>query len=220
MSVFLVCERTLGLVKGRPLQDLSSTQRQQLEALNYEGLLNSNAQEEAVTCVRHFAQVRNTLLQLYPFVCAKRHVALAPLDTVHTGWKNSYSLPSDCLRPLQFVSHGSMLSKSKYELFKDSIATDASDVFLRYTSKLEDTEDWDSVFTNCFCLSLAAEICVAVTGAIQAPQSYIQQFQLAIQEGYRIGMIDEVPGQNLDCENNFNTYNINRVALVEGGVWF
>lgn len=221
MSVFKMCERALGLIKGRTLEDLTQTQRDMLEVLDYEGLQREHAQEEAVTCVRHFEQVRDGLLQQYPFVFAKKSAPLAMLSDKAVGWNFSFQMPSDCLRPLQFISRGRELSKSKYEIMGRTVHTNARDVYLRYTAKITDTDMWDQVFVNCFCFSLASEIAFAVTGAPNASQGVAQQLQMALAEGYRVGSIDEVPGMMLDIDmyDAWNGYNYNKIATVDGGVW-
>jgi hypothetical protein len=47
MSVFMLCERALGLVRGNRL-DLSAAETRLLENLDYTDLLKANVQEEAV----------------------------------------------------------------------------------------------------------------------------------------------------------------------------
>ena len=76
MSVFMLCERAVGLIKGKRLI-LGSGERSMLDALNYEGLTGANAQQEAVACARHFASVRDGLFGTYPWIFARRSVALS-----------------------------------------------------------------------------------------------------------------------------------------------
>ena len=90
MSVFILCEQAVGLVRGKRLI-LSSTEKSYLEALNYEGLTAEHSQDEAVVCALHFARVRDRLLQIYPWVFARKSA------TVSAGG----SLPSDCMNRLR-----------------------------------------------------------------------------------------------------------------------
>lgn len=218
MNVYDICERILGLTKGRPIEFLSASQMNMLERLDYKGLLQSNAQEEAVTCIRHFAHVRDSLLQQYPFVCARKSVAMSLMSDSLAGWKYTYQLPTDCLRPIQFISMLSgtptELSRSKYEIIGRSVGADYNDLTLRYTSKMTDVNDWDYTFTTCFCFNMASEISLAVTGTPNASQLFSNQFQSAIQEGYRVGSIDEANGKVLDVNSLWTGYSMNYGAYV------
>ena len=87
MPVFMICERALGLIRGKRLE-LTGAEKNRLEALDYEGLLGASVQEEAVSCVRHFAGVRDRLLSLYPWVFARKTAAPAQLaGTPPPGWQ-------------------------------------------------------------------------------------------------------------------------------------
>lgn len=223
MSIFRICERAIGMMRGNRLI-LSSSQMKMLEELDYEGLANDHAQEEAVTCARHFDQVRKSLLQQYPFVCARKSAALAQKTDKLPGWRYTYVMPTDCLRPLQFICNGTEITKSKYEIAGRDLGTNAPDVILRYTRDLPDTDDWDNSLDTCFCLSLASEVSLAVMGTPNATEGLTQRFQFAIQEAYRTNSIDEAQGMSIDAEARWGTYSTNYHGHVwnpvDGGMWF
>jgi hypothetical protein len=101
MSVFMLCERAVGLVRGNRL-DLSAAEKAILEVLNYDGLVAANAQDEAVVCAKHFPSVRDGLFHTYPWVFARKIANLSPAGSV-PGWRYAYSLPGDCVKLHEIV---------------------------------------------------------------------------------------------------------------------
>ena len=59
-----LCEQAVGLLRGKRLI-LNGDELLLLNDLNYEGLANIHAQDEAVVCAMHFERVRDRLLQIY-----------------------------------------------------------------------------------------------------------------------------------------------------------
>ena len=203
MSVFMICERALGLLRGKRLI-LSAQEQSLLETLNYVGLTACNAQEEAITCARHFAFVRDRLLQLHPWVFARKTVALATYTTPVSGWGYAYSLPTDCLTVLGLIeTHGTL---THWEQMGRIVLCNHPKIQVRYTARIEDTTLWTPSFTSAFCASLASEMGAAITGetenAIALQQqaqlllSLEQRSQLALDEAHRNGdirMAGELP---------------------------
>lgn len=184
----MLCERAIGLVRGNRLT-LSGSERSMLEALNYEGLAAARAQDEAVTCARHFAFVRDRLLRLHPWTFARKTAALARLVAPLPGWGAAYSLPADCLRLLALVSGEGQKTLVHYETLGRTVLCNHSPVHARYTARVTDTNQWDPAFADAFCASLAGEAVAAITGEVNAIQMMEQRAQLAIQDAYRTGAI-------------------------------
>ena len=193
MSVFLLCERAIGLVRGNRLV-LSGSERSMLESLNYEGLAAARAQDEAVTCARHFAFVRDRLLRLHPWTFARKTAAPARLAAPIPGWAAAYALPADCLRLLALVSGKDQKALVHYETLGRTVLCNHSPVHARYTARVTDTSQWDPAFADAFCASLAGEAVAAITGEVNAIQMMEQRAQLAIQDAYRTGAISPVTG--------------------------
>ncbi|GHV34469.1 hypothetical protein FACS1894187_05080 [Synergistales bacterium] len=184
MSVFLLCERALSLIRAKRLDPALTAM---VEALNYQGLINANAQEEAVTCVRHFAPVRDSLFALYPWVFARRSAALSAGGAV-AGWRYAYALPNDCVK-VHTVIQGRGTAP-EYERLGSTIATDASGVTVRYTAVITDANAWAAEFRDCFAARLAHEIAFAAIGQVEAASGALQLFQFLLSEAYRTGAID------------------------------
>jgi hypothetical protein len=195
LSVFMLCERALGLVDGTALNELDAAQRALLEELNYEGLQNKHAQKEALACVRHFAGIRDGLLETYPWVFARKTAELAELAEPIKGWRFSYALPADCVRLLQLIwrrrtialweETGGSISSVK------AVGCEYRPVTARYTAKIIDTERWPALFAEALCLKLAASIAVAVNKDFGGISMLLQQHAGVIAEAYRVGILDE-----------------------------
>jgi hypothetical protein len=186
MSVFGLCERAIGLIRGKRLI-LSPAELTDLEALNYTALIAAHAQEEAVTCVRHFASVRDGLFHTYPWVFARRNANLGAGGASLRGWRYTYQLPGDCVKLHQLVlSYG---TTPEYELVGNTVGCNYASVSARYSALIEDTSQWPMLFQNAFCAGLASEMFFAVTGA-QGAETVFSNFQFWISEGYRVGIID------------------------------
>jgi hypothetical protein len=188
MSVFTLCERAIGLVRGKRL-GLTSGEASTLENLNYSGLIAAGAQEEAVTCCRHFAAVRDSLFS-YPWVFAMKAIALSSLTTaaVVRGWLYAYALPDDCIRPLR-VTLANRATPPCEQVGK-ALCCDRSDGTLRYTASVANTNSWPPLFQDAFCARLASEIAMAVTGTGEFAGFLAGQYNMAIAEAHRQKLID------------------------------
>jgi hypothetical protein len=104
MSVKLVCIQALGLLNASDMRDLSEHDTDLLEQLDYNSLIDAHSQNEAIVCARNFAQVRDKLLRVDPWVFARKETPLAQLAACPLpGWMYGYALPSDCLTLLTLI---------------------------------------------------------------------------------------------------------------------
>ena len=194
MSVFMVCEMAIGLLRGNRLI-LTPEQRNWLEALNYESLANGATQDEAVSCARHFAEVRDRMLQSHPWVFARKSASLAELSTTLSGWPHAYAVPADCLRVLTLLRHShshhehGRRTVEKWERVGSAVGCFYENVEMRYTARIAATEQWDPLFTDAFIYSLAAAMTASVTGEASVWQSMEQGAQLRVQTAQSAGAI-------------------------------
>lgn len=220
-----IVSRTVSLVRGKrqSLMEQAATSQQGVgNAMDLDGVLNAaSMHDETVECDRHLPRIRDGLLQQYPWVFARKSVALPLTGERLPGWRYTYQVPSDCLRPLQVVCNNIELTKSKYEIIGNRLGVNEHYAVLRYTSKQDDPNKWDATFTNCVIFALAGDVAIAVTGAGGAAEEFAQSLKSSIAEAYRVGTIDEVPGMNLDCEWGWRTYTYNKFFpnYIDGGIW-
>lgn len=202
MSVFMVCERAIGLVRGNRLI-LGGNERGMLEALDYEGLAGAGAQDEALSCARHFAAVRDGLLSVHPWVFARRTSSPARLTAETDGWRYAYVIPLDCLRVLRVLSKSPLAvttlrhhlhEELKWEIYGGHIVCNHEDIVIRYTSRIEDTQKWDPMFADAFVMLLAGEIAAEVQGDISARERFAESARMKISEAYSAAAIQADAG--------------------------
>ena len=203
MSVFILCEQAIGLVRGKRLI-LQNNEKTLLENLDYEALAAAYAQDEAVVCALHFASVRDSLLQLYPWIFARKTETPAQLSENTTGWRYSFVLPDDCLKVLAVIAPDNRLNyyKSKdwdlslpvenvelveYEEAGGYVYANRSPIYIRYTAKITDETKWAAAFRDVFIIKLAEAIAPAVGVSAEIVQgldkSAEQIFQAAVANG-------------------------------------
>jgi hypothetical protein len=190
MSVFTVCERAVGLTRGKRLI-LTPERRALLEALDYDGLIAAGAQEEAVTCARHFAAVRDSSLSKYPWVFARKTASLIeytvnPLAAL--GWARAFALPLDCLTALAVITGDGRTFWREFEIIDGKLGANVGVAQIIYTAR-KDTETWGPIFEETFCLLLAREIALAVTGDAGAAAAFLQQAGVSLGEARAAGAI-------------------------------
>ena len=192
MSVVMMCERALGLARDNSLKELDSAALTMLESLNYSGLVDAHAQDEAVWCARFFAGTRDRLLEADPWVFARKSVAPARLASSLPGWSYSFALPSDCVKALSLVISDYGCRPATVEQWEQvglvvGCAYDA--VTLRYTARIENTDLWDPLYAETFCCSLAAKLCSGANGLESLCQSLEQQAMLNVLRARETGAV-------------------------------
>lgn len=190
MTVFELCNQAISLIRGKRLI-LSSTERTLLESLDYEGLANAHAQDEAVVCAMNFARVRDRLQQMYPWIfCRNGTIINGMTDTVFPSglltmlgvfYKNEpveYEMSATGIRFGTINANSVLFGGSTYP-----------ELEIRYTRKVEDVSKWPPIFCDVFVYSLAIEICTAVTGKPEYVQLLEQKAQELIHRAHQIGAI-------------------------------
>ena len=191
-TVFDICERAVGLVRGHRL-DISLEAR--VNALDYRRLISDRAQEEAVNCVRHFPGARDGLLHAWPWVFARRSATPARLATPLPGWAYSYALPADCVRLMGLAWSGGDVPAWTQE---GNVVGCDRDAAIHYTSRGVSVGQWPPLFVDALVLRLASEICVAVQGDVSALPALERRFEITMAEAWRSGAVDTRSGLPLD----------------------
>ena len=205
MSVFTLCEQAIGLVRGKRLI-LTSAEKTLLEALNYESLASAHAQDEAVVCALHFARVRDSLLQSFPWVFARKTETPAALAEGVPGWRYSFTLPSECLKVLAVLAEDNRMSfyeaqetdlseppemaeLIEWEEADGKLYANRNPVHIRYTGKVASVDDWAPLFTEAFVIKLAEAISPAVGASADLVQVLEKDFEQTIQTATVNGVI-------------------------------
>jgi len=226
MNVFMLCERAVGLVRGKRLI-LSSSEKANLEALNYEALTAAHVQDEAVVCALHFESVRDSLLQLYPWTFARKNeipAQLSPLNN-ESGWRYAYLLPEDLLKILAVIAKDKRVSyynadfrdlsevpdiieAMEYNVTGEYLYANRSPVRLLYQAKITDINKWDAAFQDVFVIKLAEAIAPAIRADANVIQGLENSATQIIQAAIQNGLISADTGLQKQRETRpINDYN-------------
>jgi hypothetical protein len=161
----------------------------------------------ARVCNRLFPLVRDFVLRDFPWPFARRIVALAVVpNETQPGWQYTYDYPEDCVAMRQIVDSAGarILGRSLFAGLEDQlltlpkipfqvslnlagsdrvVLTDLVEAYGIYTRRVENTDAFDSGFTDALAWRLAGEI----GPTLQAEKSYIghcfEQYELYRQRG-------------------------------------
>jgi len=125
------------------------------------------ASEEARKCNLHYALTRDTMLQGYPWLFAKKTLVLAEVANVwEERWEHSYTRPSDCLKVRRIVpeiDRGEETNPIPYSVGEGLIFCNSSPAKLEYTKRFEDPAKFPPLFQEALTWALASKICIPLT---------------------------------------------------------
>lgn len=134
----------------------------------------TEASAEARACNQFYEHTRDLLLQAYPWRFAGKTAALADLTNDKPGrWAHAYQRPIDCLkvrwvRP-QYSEDDPQPKTVKeetatpYDIDGQTIYTDLSPAFLRYTQRLTDPTKYTATFIDALSWQLAVRLAMPLT---------------------------------------------------------
>jgi len=125
------------------------------------------ASEEARQCNLHYALTRDTMLQGYPWLFAKKTIVLAQVTNVwEERWGYSYTRPSDCLKVRRIVPEIDRDEETHpiaYSVGEGLIFCDSSPAKLEYTKRFEDAAKFPPLFQEALTWALASKVCMPLT---------------------------------------------------------
>lgn len=111
--------------------------------------------------------------------CLKKRAELARLaDAPAFEWSYQYQLPVDLLALLEVNGvtwHGE--PQDEWEIEGRVLLTDAEQALVRYVARVDDTAQWDALFTNAVVVLLAAKLAVPIRQDEQLMQALMQEYQ-------------------------------------------
>lgn len=111
-------------------------------------------------CLRNWAIIRDQVLRDHPWNFAVKRSVLAPSsDAPAWGFTYKFPLPADSLRLLEVRD----LSTAEYQVESGHIMANDDALYIRYTRKVTDPNEFDSLFVDTVATRLAFEICEALT---------------------------------------------------------
>lgn len=136
----------------------------------------TDSTEEARACNDVYETLRDSLLRAHPWNFATVRASLAASTTAPAwGYEKSYPLPSDCLRVL------SVDTTYQWEVEGRNIVTDeGAPLYMKYTSKEEDPNQFDSNFIKALAAYIALELAERLTQSNTKRQLAQNSFDLAM----------------------------------------
>lgn len=143
----------------------------------------------AEQCRVFYAQLRDLVLQAFPWPFAESIVALADLGSPAPGWAFRYRYPSDCLKVRSIVEPGQRRAMTNeqqiaFKIGYDSggkvIHTDQPQAACRFTFKVEDSTFFDPNFADVLAWRLAMDLALPLTSKIDLQQFATQQYNLSL----------------------------------------
>lgn len=215
---------------------MSNAEKTLLEALNYEGLASAHAQDESVVCAMNFARVRDSLLQSYPWIFARKTDSPAQLSQGVPGWRYSFALPSECLKVLAVLAQDNRVNYYdgreedisepheftelvEWEEADGRLFTNRTPVHIRYTAKVTDTDSWGAMFADAFVVKLAEAVSPATGASAELIQVLAKSFEQTIQTAIANGAIKADTGLPKQRETRpVNDYSYNFYGYSYSGM--
>lgn len=118
------------------------------------------------------------------------------------GWRYTYVLPPECLKVTAVVAREDdngcgccgNIELMDYEVSGQELYSNHDVVYVRYTARIEDTEEWASSFTEAFVALLAIEVAMNVVGDKNIIALLERRVSSIIEEAKTNGLIREDSG--------------------------
>lgn len=144
-----VVNRALNLLGEPPINSLEEPEASEVAAAQAAGLV--------------LADVRDDVLRGHSWNFAVSRAKPAKLAVAPAfGFSNAFTLPSDFLRVVAVNPPDGVNYRLERVDKQRAIATDADTVNLIYVARVENPNEWDSLFASTMAVRLAAELAVAI----------------------------------------------------------
>lgn len=125
-------------------------------------------------CTRNWPLIRDQVLRDHPWNFAVKRTVLAPSSTTPSwGFSYQFPLPSDFLRLLEVRD----LSTDDYQVEGRNILANDTALYIRYSHRVEDPNQYDSLFSDTAAVRLAYELCEALTQSNTKKQELWQEYE-------------------------------------------
>lgn len=173
-SVIDICNSALDKVGQTPIMSLT------------------DGNKAAKLCNRHWPLVRDKVLRACGWNFATVRAVLAPSVTAPAwGFGKSFPLPSDLLRLVEVRDH----TTDEYQVEGRSILADDSVLYIRYVTRIEDPNVYDSMFCEAAALALAVELCEPMTQSTSKRQDLVRLYDEAITEAKGVDAQENPPAR-------------------------
>lgn len=134
-------------------------------------------------CTRNWPLIRDQVLRDHPWNFAVKRTQLSPLvDTPAWGFTYAFQLPAKCLRLIEVRD----LSTDEYQVEGRQILANESVLYVRYIERVEDPNQYDTLFQDTVATRLAAELCEALTNSTSKKQVMMEEYDDSLLRAKRV----------------------------------
>jgi len=139
---------------------------------------------------RTWPLVRDQALRDHPWNFAVTRTNTAPLSST-PDWDFLYwhELPSDCLRLLEIKD----VRSDQYQIEKGRILTNESVLYIRYIARIEDANEYDSLFIDAVASLLAYEMCESLTQSNSKMKNLYGMYENAMLRAKKVDAMENPP---------------------------
>lgn len=168
----------------------------------------TEASVAARQCNAHWEQVRDEVLQAFPWGCSTKRVDLSLIDEeLVTNWQYCYSYPSDALRIFAIVSpasrNPSLEDSIPFEIATHSglkvVLSNEAGAEAIYAWRQTDAAQYPPLLVKAMAAVLAARIAPAI-GKAEMVQALEAAAQRALHEAAQADLNESNPGPMPDCD--------------------
>lgn len=184
--------------------------------------LSADTTKEAKVARDAYESIRDNLLRKYLWSFAKKRVELAELATAPSfGRDNAFGLPADFLRIISVHPSDSEFAKIRYKLETVEVAgadtraiiTDATQAFLRYVARQDDTSLMDPMFREVLAWDLAEHFALVIKESVSHAEYCGKRGRAALNEARAANSIEDWP-------DDFPAGSWVNERFVEGDTWY
>lgn len=147
-------------------------------------------------CNLAYAVIRDRELRKHSWTFAKKTVALAASTTKPLGYARQFPLPSDWLRTVKILADPEDKHEMQdFALEGRNILSDETVVYLKYIRRVEDPNEFDTLFIDVLASALAYQLCEKLTQSNTKKDEAKEAYKDAISEAKRINAIERPPDE-------------------------
>lgn len=145
-------------------------------------------------CNVAYESVRDRELRRHPWNFAISRASLASdVATPDYGYDYQYTLPSDCIRVLpNDQNEGTYETDYKIEGRK-LLSNSSGPIYLRYITRVTDTSQFDTLFSELLSCAMAMEMCEELTQSNSKRQLAAEEYKALILEARRTNAFEQIP---------------------------
>jgi len=150
----------------------------------------SDGTKSAKLCNRNWPLVRDRVLRSHPWNFAVKRTNLAASETAPDwGYTAKFPIPTDCLRLIEVRD----LSTDEFQIENGHIHANATVLYIRYISRIEDPNVYDALFVDSVATRLAAELSEAFDQSTTKKKALLEEYDAFLDDAKRADAQENPP---------------------------